>query len=165
MPTWLGLKRIPKRNRPSKNKLSYLRMILFSWFAKYWSGLLFVVFAGFLLWAFHDSTNMHKRAKYTVGYIKGWHPTAKSGIRYDFRFVIADSIYRGSSPSDKGMATARGSRFVVEYDSIHPATSVGYFAVFIPDSIRQAPVNGWRVPPFPIPQWILDRVEEQRGKK
>ena len=60
------------------------------------------------------------------------------------------------------MATAEGSRFVVKYDSIHPATNVGYFAIDIPDSIRQAPANGWRKPPFPMPQWVLDRGKQQR---
>ena len=60
------------------------------------------------------------------------------------------------------MNTDEGARFVVKYDSIDPALSVGYFNVTIPDSIHQPPANGWRKPPFPIPQWILDMGQDKK---
>ena len=58
------------------------------------------------------------------------------------------------------MDEANGSRYLVEYDSLDPKVNVGHFDVPIPDSIR-APANGWRTPPFPIPQWILGRMNAQ----
>ena len=138
-----------------------MHMTIFSWFRKYWSGLLFGVFAAFLFWALHDRELMNQRAKYTVGYITGWHFSAKNGKYFEFRFSVADSIYEGASLSDKGMATANGSRFVVKYDSLNPETNVGYFNLAIPDSIRQPPRRGWLLPPFPIPRWIAERGKKQ----
>lgn len=91
-----------------------------------------------VLWfyAMHADNLMDQRAKYTIGYLTGYHYMPKSGKHFDFRFTTAGSVYEGSSLSDKGMATANGSRFVVKYDSLHPGTNVGYFAQAIPDSIR-----------------------------
>lgn len=81
----------------------------------------------------------------------------ESGIYYKYRFTVAGTTYVGSSPSEAGMKTADGTRVVVKYDSLNPTNNVGYFRLTIPDSIRQVPPppNGWRRPPFPIPQWIL----------
>ena len=132
-------------------------LIIMSWLKKYWSGLLLASFAIAWLWVRHDRNLMHQRAHYTIGHLSGWHATPKSGIYYNYHFTVAGSAYEGSSPSEAGMRTADGERCVVKYDSVDPTTNVGYFAVFVPDSIRQAPANGWRVLPFPIPQWILDR--------
>jgi hypothetical protein len=128
----------------------------YQWLKKYW-GLIVVAVGGLgIFWVYQADELMDQRAKYTVGYITGWHFT-RSGKHFDFQFHVANTSYVGTSLSDKGMNTANGSRFVVEYDSIDPSTNVGYFAITIPDSIRQAPANGWRTPPFPIPQWILNR--------
>lgn len=132
------------------------------WLKKYWGGLLLVLFAVAWLWVRQGRDLMHQRAHYTIGYLTGWHPTPKSGIYYDFRFAVAGTTYESSSPGEAGMETANGTRCVVKYDSIDPATSVGYFKIPIPDSIRQAPANGWRRPPFPIPQWILDRGKQKQ---
>ena len=58
------------------------------------------------------------------------------------------------------MNEENGARYLVEYDSLAPEQNVGHFNVPIPDSIRQPPVNGWRVPPFPVPAWFLDHGKE-----
>ena len=117
-------------------------------------------FAALLYVGSKEDASMNQHAKYTVGYITGWHFT-RSGTHFDYRFSAANAPYVGTSLSDKGMNDANGSRFVVKYDSLDPTTSVGYFAIPIPDSIRRAPTNGWRRPPFPIPQWILDQGKQK----
>ena len=103
---------------------------------------------------------MHQRAKFTLGAIDGWHQTAKSGRMFGFNFKVAGTRYGGSSGWESGMNEADGSRCLVEYDSLDPQQNVGHFAVAIPDSIRQAPANGWSVPPFPVPAWYLDHGRE-----
>jgi hypothetical protein len=124
-----------------------------AWLKKYWGGLLLALFAVAWLWVRQGRNLMHERAHYTIGYLTGWHPTPKSGIYYNFRFTVAGADYEGSSPSEAGMQTADGTRCVVKYDSIDPNTNVGYFKIPIPDSIRRAPANGWRKPPFAVPHW------------
>jgi hypothetical protein len=137
-------------------------MAALRWLRTYWGGLLLGLFGLYWLWASRAGDRLHQRAHYTIGYLTGWRPTPKSGTYYNFYFMVADSLYRGSSPSDAGMATATGSRFVVKYDSLNPDSNVGYFKVTIPDSIRKAPPTGWRVPPFPIPQQLLDRGKQRK---
>lgn len=133
-----------------------------NWLKKYWAGLLLGLFA--IGWLVVDQLHrrMHHRAHYTIGYVTGWHPTSKSSIHYDFRFMDKGSIYQGSSPNDQGSNTFKGARFVVKYDSIDPTINVGYFNLLIPESIRQAPANGWRKPPFPVPQWILTMGQKEK---
>ncbi|MGI4737737.1 MAG: hypothetical protein ACRYG7_21425 [Janthinobacterium lividum] len=127
-------------------------MAVLKWVSTYWWALLLLLVALFWVLAQHDSDLLAQRAHYTIGYLTGSHYSVKNGKYFDFRFTVADSVYQGSSLSEKGMHTATGSRFVVKYDSLHPASNVGYFAQAIPDSIRQAPPNGWRKPPFHLPQ-------------
>lgn len=135
-------------------------MSILQWVGKYWGALL--LSAGAVGWFYvqHLDALRNQRAKYTIGYLTGYHYVPKQGIHYDFRFTTNDSAYEGTSLSDKGMATENGSRFLVKYDSMHPGRNVGYFALAIPDSIHQAPPRGWLTPPIPVPAWILDR-----GKK
>ena len=135
---------------------------LMNWLKKYWGGILLGLFAIGSFCTYQDHQRMHQRAHYTIGYITGWHPTPKSGIHYEYRFTVRDSTYEDASQSDVGMNTEKGARCVVKYDSIDPAVSVGYFNVPIPDSIRQPPANGWRKPPFPIPEWILNMGQQQK---
>jgi hypothetical protein len=124
-------------------------MAVLKWLSTYWWALLLLGVAFFLLLAQRDNDLLTQRAKYTIGYLTGSHYSVKNGKYFDFRFSVADSVYEGSSLSDKGMRTTNGSRFLVKYDSLHPAINAGYFAKPIPDSIRQAPANGWRQPPLP----------------
>jgi hypothetical protein len=131
------------------------------WLKNYWGGAVLVLFALGWLWVRHSRNAMHQRAHYTIGYLTGWHPTPKSGIYYNYRFSVADALYEGSSPGEAGMPTGIGTRCVVEYDSLNPNSNFAYFKLTIPASIRQAPSTGWRVPPFPIPQWMLDRGKQR----
>ena len=112
------------------------------------------------LYVSHLGDLMDSRAKFTVGYLGGWVYHLKNGKHYRFHFQVQGKEYQGTEQSQPGMDRRVGARFAVEYDSLDPAQSVGYFTITIPDSIRQPPANGWHKPPFSIPQWILDR-----GKK
>jgi hypothetical protein len=63
---------------------------------------------------------MHKRAKFTLGTIDGWHQTAKSGRMFSFTFKVNGTQYGGSSGWESGMKEADGSRCRVGYDSLDP---------------------------------------------
>jgi len=104
----------------------------------------------------------HERAKFTIGYLTGYVYQYKTGKHYNYRFAVQGTPYEGQSLPDKGMDDRVGARFVVEYDSTHPGTNVGHFAVTIPDSIRRPPLNGWTRPPFPVPARLLDRGKEAK---
>ena len=114
-----------------------------------------LLIGGFLVYGRFQKTAMHVRAKFTVGSIDGWYFTAKSGRFFNFNFVVAGSLYSGSNGWQAGMNEAEKARYLVEYDSLNPEVSIAHFDVPIPDSIR-APANGWRVPPVPVSQRILD---------
>lgn len=104
---------------------------------------------------------MHQQAKFTLGTLYGWRYTTNSGRFFNFEFSVGGQLYRGSSSWEAHMREANGSPCLVEYDSLDPQQNVGHFAVPIPDSIKHAPLNGWRVPPFPVPAWYLDHGQHK----
>ena len=102
---------------------------------------------------------MDRRAKFTIGYTNGSHQTFKSGREYDFRYQVAGISYKGSiggAPYNE----AEGTPFLVKYDSIEPDMNCGYNQIPIPTRFRQAPVNGWVEPPFPVPKRIVNRGKQ-----
>ena len=110
-----------------------------------------------MLWAIRAHGVMDRRAKYTIGYITGWHQTLKSGRSYDYRYQVAGIDYKGSVGGGDPYNEAEGTPFLVKYDSIRPSRSFGYDTIAIPTRIRQAPANGWVEPPFSVPKRIVDR--------
>ena len=110
----------------------------------------------------HIFNQGHERAKFTIAYLTGYVYQYKTGKHYNYHFEVQGTIYEGQSLPDTGMDDRNGARFVVEYDSTHPGTNVGHFAVTIPDSIRRPPLNGWTRPPFPVPARLLDRGKEAK---
>ena len=112
-----------------------------------------------LLWAIHDSNVIDRRAKYTIGYLTGWHQTLKSGREFDFRYRIGGVTYEGSAGSDP-YNKAEGTPFLVKYDSLRPDMNFGYDKIPIPARFRQAPANGWLEPPFQVPKRIVNRGKQ-----
>lgn len=131
-------------------------MNIIRWLLKQWAVIVLLLgVAGFFYYR-QQGSQMHERAKFTIGAVDGWHYTAKSGRFFNFHFVVEGQQYGGSSPRQAHMNEANGARYLVEYDSLAPSQNVGHFDVPIPDTIHQAPAVGWRRPPFPVPAWILD---------
>jgi hypothetical protein len=114
-----------------------------------------------VIYVSHLGSAMHTRAKFTIGYLEDYVYHLKNGKHYRFHFQVQGTVYQGTEQSQAGMDRRVGARFIVEYDSLDPTQHVGYFPLAVPDSIVQAPANGWREPPFPMPQWILDRVKKK----
>ena len=132
-------------------------MALWQLLRRYGPFLFLGVLAVAWLYVSHLGEGIHARAKFTLGHLTGSVYQPKSGKYYRFSFQVRDEPFTGADLPDKGMDRRTGARILVEYDSTNPSQNVGYFAIAIPDSIRQAPLNGWRKPPFAVPQWILDR--------
>ena len=113
-----------------------------------------------IVWALYASNLMNRRAKYTIGYLTGWHQTFKSGMEYDYRYQVAGVYYEGSTGGGVPYNEAKGTPFLVKYDSLRPIRSCGYDNIPIPNRFRQAPANGWLEPPFPVPKRIVDRGKQ-----
>ena len=99
---------------------------------------------------------MQTRSRFTIGYLTGAIPSARGGMRYGYRFRVGGRPYEDADQRESYMATADGSRFLVEYDSLDPEVSMGHFTLAVPDSIQQAPAKGWARPPFAVPDSLLD---------
>ena len=136
-------------------------MTIWPWLRSYGSFVFLGIGLVGVLYAGHVYDVGHERAKFTIGYLTGY-VYQKSGKLFNYRFAVQGTEYEGQSQRDKGMDDRDGARFVVEYDSTHPGTNVGHFAVRVPDSIRQPPANGWTRPPFPVPARLLDRGKEPK---
>lgn len=126
-------------------------MMQFNRIKNYLAGFAVLVCLAGGLYGTHLTKRMQTRPKYTIGYLTDGIYSLRSGKRYGYRFRVGGKLYEDTDISESHMATARDSRFLVQYDSLDPTVSIGFFTATIPDSIASAPANGWRLPPFPIP--------------
>jgi len=90
-----------------------------------------------------------RRGKYTIGYVTGRTVMPSSGWSIQYRFAVRDTTYTGSAPEHGGMNRKDGARYLLTYDSLAPDWSQIDYEAPIPDSIGQAPPNGWRWRPWP----------------
>ena len=111
-----------------------------------WVGLDFYKAAGLL----------RERAKYTVGHIRGTHWAVKSGRQVNFFMTVNGQTYRGGSDELPGMKI-EGGCYLVKYDSLDPEVKGVYYEYPVPDSVGEAPANGWFTPPFPVPAEVTSR--------
>jgi hypothetical protein len=79
-----------------------------------------------------------------------------SGWSVQYRFTLDDVVYTGSKSEHSGMNRADGARYLVKYDSLSPDWHQVYYEAPVPDSIRQAPRNGWSHRPWPDPEQPAD---------
>ncbi|PJJ59367.1 hypothetical protein CLV45_0784 [Hymenobacter chitinivorans DSM 11115] len=100
---------------------------------------------------------MHTRSRFTIGYLTGEYYTPKSGKRYQ----VQGQEYEATDTRKEAMNTDNGARFVVEYDTLNPGLSTGYFTVAIPDSIQTSPGNGWKKLPFPVSGQALNHGQKE----
>ena len=93
--------------------------------------------------------------RYAIGYVYKTHWTVKSGKFADYRFTVNDTTYTGS---DKALADMRlqGGRYVVKFHPPDPDIKVIYYRAPVPDSVTEAPAEGWQTPPFAVPKEVLE---------
>ena len=92
--------------------------------------------------------------RYAIGYVYKTHWTVKSGKFADYRFTVNGTTYTGS---DKALADMRlqGGRYVVEVHPPEPDINVVFYRAPVPDSVADAPAEGWQTPPFTVPKQVL----------
>ena len=119
-----------------------------------------VIGMAWVLWDyFHHSDLLHERAKYTVGHVRGTHWAVKSGRQVDYLMTVNGQTYQGGSDELPGMKI-EGGRYLVKYDSLDPEVKGVYYEHPIPDSVGEAPANGWFTPPFPVPDEVTSRKND-----
>jgi hypothetical protein len=139
------------------NTPGFFSMPLRTWLTRNWIVLALPTGLFLLLRTYHTPAFAHQRARFTLGILTQQRLTETGSRLVEFRFTVHKVAYTGATAYPA--QTNRDSlvlRCLVEYDSLDPRQNVGHFAITIPDSIRQAPANGWQRPPFPVPLWILD---------
>ena len=125
----------------AKTIWTILWSIGFIWLAIYW---------------YESAGLLRERAKYTVGHIRGTHWAVKSGRQVDYFMMVNGQMYKGGSDEVPGMKI-EGGRYLVKYDSLDPKKNGVYYKHPIPDSVGEAPANGWFTPPFPVPAEVTSR--------
>lgn len=89
-------------------------MVIFAWLRRHWATLVLAFIALGTFWALHGTALLNQRAKYTIGYLTGWHYTAKSGRAFNYCFTVAGTVYEGSSTGGWDMDERSGAGFVVK---------------------------------------------------
>jgi alpha-beta hydrolase superfamily lysophospholipase len=84
-----------------------------------------------------------KYAKYTIGITGSPFLTLKSGFLMEYDFSLNGKNYYGSAQYNQDKTIAPGGRYFVRYDSLDPSLSYLLDEFPVPDSITNAPLNGW----------------------
>jgi hypothetical protein len=92
---------------------------------------------------------LRKYHRYTIATVYKTHWSAKSGKFADSRYTVQGREYLVSADADKlaGQELV-GRRFLVEYHPPDPSIDVLRLDAPVPDSLKQAPADGWAQPPF-----------------
>ena len=119
------------------------------WFG--YTGIVFaVVFFGWLIYGtFGRSKAMSDHPRYTIGYVKktGYVLGPSSHSETLFNYYVNGKEYLGGESGD---LLTDDTRYLVKCGSQDPSFYDFYKKVPIPDSIKQAPPEGWETPPFPV---------------
>jgi hypothetical protein len=95
-------------------------------------------------------TALQAHPRYTIGYVTGtgYAVSASSHSLAFFPYTVGSRTFRTSSSGD---LVAGCTRCLVKYAADDPQKFEFYNRICIPDSIADAPAQGWRIPPFAAP--------------
>ena len=119
-----------------------------------WVGNLSIVlmaaFFGWLIYGiFGRSKAMSDHPRYTIGYVEktGYVIGPSSHSETIFNYYVNGKQYVGGKSGD---LLTDDTRYLVKCGSQDLSFYFFYKKVPIPDSIKQAPPQGWETPPFPV---------------
>lgn len=96
---------------------------------------------------FYNRYKMKSNSVYCVANI--YNITTKRGGHYfDFQYIYQGSIYTGYASSYKINKNDEGRRFFVEVNSKNPDECLIDISLPVPDSISEAPYDGWKELPI-----------------
>ncbi|RZJ57738.1 MAG: hypothetical protein EOO55_02695 [Hymenobacter sp.] len=112
-----------------------------------------VALSAFVLWSvgggYQQSHARNSNPRYTIGKVTGTNyavgPSSHS-VTF-FTYVVGARTYRTSTSGD---LSAGCTRCLIKYAADDPQNVKFYNHVCVPDSIDQAPAQGWKTPPFPV---------------
>lgn len=117
----------------------------------YFLGILVMVILGLSLLLFQkkEFSKLMIKSRYTVGYIfeLDKNPRRENQFRYYFN---NNNEYKREIASNKSDNLFVGKRYFVIFEEGNPSNSMLIPFVFVPDSIIEAPKDGWLEPPIPI---------------
>ena len=113
------------------------------WLKNNWAYLLWVGIAFLWYRVYQRGQLMHRRSKYTVGYLGGWIQNIKGGRSFSYTYTVNGKEYRSSMTERYGMDRTKGARYLVEFDSIEPGESDGYQDRPLPADGPTPPPGGW----------------------
>lgn len=84
-----------------------------------------------------------------TGYVIG--PSSHSEA--SFKYTVGDTVYENSS---SGSIEDDCRRCLVKFAVRKAEVCQFYNHVCIPDEVEAAPAEGWREPPFPVPEYVQE---------
>jgi len=91
----------------------------------------------------YQTSNIRTNGKYTIGYPKKIIQTTKRSKVLIYYYSVNSEIYTSSSDIN-GISVKLNCRYFVKYSTKNPENSLIFFDKIVLDSIKKAPLNGWK---------------------
>ena len=104
--------------------------------------LFFVGIIGFMIyWSWRSNYYLSNYKKFTIGFVYATSYDGKATKYIDFKYKVSGVEYK-SSHSLYNCGKIPG-RYYLEYSSVKPSICLLHQSMPVPDSIKEAPANGW----------------------
>jgi hypothetical protein len=122
--------------------MSYLR--------KNWKNILVIcIFPALVLYGIWRKYQVTHFPRYTIATTTRKIFTAKSGFEIEFLYKIDGQQYKSyGADIEKYHIEYPNARYLLKYSYKNPSACEIQWDLKVPDTIGQAPLNGWKEPPF-----------------
>jgi|SRR5690606_16654909 len=129
-----------------------MKKIKLSQTQQYFLGILMVAILGLILLVYQkkEFSNLLKNSRYTTGEITEYKKYLRRQDHYIFYFTLENQKYKREIAINKSSNLFIGKRYFVIFEEGNPENSMLIPFLFVPDSITEAPPEGWKEPPVPI---------------
>ncbi|MBN2613570.1 MAG: hypothetical protein JXB00_18585 [Bacteroidales bacterium] len=104
-----------------------------------------VIFSSVIIYilGIYQRKELKKYSRYTIGYTNKVIQTTKLGKVLKYHYFINGEEYNGAKSNIKSNSVKLGERYYVIFSNKNPINSEIYLERTVPDSIRNAPSEGW----------------------
>lgn len=114
-----------------------------------WNLLLFIVpFIIYFSYKIYEHSFV-KEGNYTIGYIDKVYWSVISHKKISYSYKVNRAKYRGVDIYNSYKKPIEGKRYLIRFSNKNPKQSDIFQDIFVPDSVKSAPPNGWKE----LPNW------------
>lgn len=122
-----------------------------------WNIVFFLILLSPLFWYIYYKNHPVKQGNYTIGYVTRiyWPLVSHKSIMYSY--IIKNKEYINSTVYNSEIKPEVGKRYLIQFSNEDYSFSDIFQDIPVPDSIKNAPPNGWKE----LPEWAKGNNEDK----